>query len=957
MSEPKKYKLLRWLSLLAWLMLLVGLFIPAKFILSTLDTDLPSFQDLENPEYDEASIIYDINETPFGKYYVENREIITYDDLNPLIINALLATEDIRFRSHSGIDLRALLRVAFKTVLMSNQSSGGGSTISQQLAKLLFKRPSLANKSTVEKIIVLLRIKVAEWITAAKLEKSYTKEEIMAMYLNKFEFVNGAHGIQAAAQTYFNKSQEDLKVEEAALLVGMLKNPSLYNPLRFPENATERRDIVLGQLEKHFDTEGLGIDTIIGQSVDMSQFEREAHDTGPAPYFRSELTKWLKNLFDEKGIKKADGTDYNIYTDGLQIYTTIDLNYQRHAEEAVKNHMQWLQDRYWTTWKGKNPWTYEADSLQRIIRKKTLNRKMKETDRYISLHNKYLGQVKAAAQQKFDGIKLSENVIKGLIDVEKRRRSWSGLVNQNVIKKDQRGDYEDLLDDGMWAKIKDQYKALQDAYKETFDKKINMQVFAYNEAGYKEIEMSPRDSVRYHNQHLQASLLSVHPKTGHIKAWVGGPGFNYFKYDHVNSRRQVGSTIKPFVYSTAISLMGLSPCQTYEDIQYTIAPGDANFMVQEEWSPSNANEKFTGNDYNLYQGLLYSKNSITVRLVKEMGNVDVITELLDNVGIDKDATYPDGNPVIPRVPSICLGAVDLTLHEMAGAYTTFANNGVYTEPVFISSIQDKSGKVIYTGVPKSNQAINPLYNGVMVDMLKNNVGGGFGLGVETEAGGKTGTTNDYSDGWFMNITPELVTGVWVGGDDKWIRFLSLDNGQGFVMARPITQKYLKAIEADSLTDFNSKAQFPTPPLGYLDLVDCEKYKQKSVEEEQQNNTLFNQRADEFDDEFSEFDEEFDLEFDEESDEGFDEESSESNETGDDVTGASNSDDEFDESFDEEVKEPDTSAQQKAIPQSSSPNSNTGNILDVLKPPAENKSKEADLPIKTVPSESEGGGGQ
>ncbi len=863
MEGQRKYRILRWLALLLWLLLLIGLIVPTKFILNTLNGDLPTFEDLEDPEYDEASIIYDIKGTPFGKYYVENREIISYGDLNPLIVNSLLATEDIRFRSHSGIDLRALIRVGFKTVLLRQESSGGGSTLSQQLAKLLFKRPSLANKSTIEKVIVLLRTKVAEWITAARLEKSYTKNEIMAMYLNKFEFINGAHGIQAAAQTYFNKNQDKLNVDESALLVGMLKNPSLYNPLRFPENASQRKDIVLSQLKKYYDVSDLGLDTLVGKPVDMSNFEREAHDVGPAPYFRAELTKWLRNLFQEKGIKKADGTDYNIYTDGLKIYTTIDLNYQKHAEEAVRNHMEWLQDRYWDVWKKTDPWTFEADSIQRIIRKNTLDRKIKESDRYLSLHNKYLGKAKAAAQKKYGELKLNENVLKDLISVSTKRRSWSSVSLENKTIKANKDTYRKLLDSGaLWSDLKNQYQALQKDYKEIFKTKVPMQVFAYSEEGYKEVEMSPRDSVRYHNQHLQASLLSVHPKTGHIKAWVGGPGFNYFKYDHVNSRRQVGSTIKPFVYATAISLMGLSPCQEYEDIQYTIAPGDANFLVDEEWSPSNANEEFTGNKYNLYQGLLYSKNSITVRLVKEMGNMDVVIEMLDNAGIDKEAVHSDGSKVIQRVPSISLGAVDLTLKEMAGAYTSFANNGIYTEPIFVAKIEDKSGKIIYTGVPESNQAINPLYNGVMVDMLKNNVGSGYGLGVKTEVGGKTGTTNDYADGWFMSVAPDLVTGVWTGGDDKWIRFQTLQNGQGFVMARPIVQKYLKSIEADSLADFDSEAEFPIPPIGYLDLVDCEKYKQKSIEEEQVNNQI-SSRRDEFDDEFDEFEGEFDEEFNEE----------------------------------------------------------------------------------------------
>ncbi|MBT8230682.1 MAG: transglycosylase domain-containing protein, partial [Bacteroidia bacterium] len=809
MFDSKKYKLLFWLNLILWGILILGIAIAARFIFTTLDHDMPSFEDLENPEYDEASIVYDVNGEAFGKYYVENREIITYDDLSLNIINALLATEDIRFYQHSGVDLKALFRVAFKTLMMGKESSGGGSTISQQLAKLLFKRQSLANKTFIEKALTLLRTKVKEWIIAVKLEKRYTKEEIIAMYLNKFEFINGAHGIQAAAQTYFGISQENLNLPQAAMLVGMLKNPSLYNPLRFPENATQRRNVVLNQMSKHYDVDEQMLDTVMAKQIDMTRFKRDSHDKGPAPYFRSELTKWLRKLFDEKGIRKEDGSEYNIYTDGLKIYTTIDLVFQKHAEQALEEHMARIQDRYWQVWKYRDPWTYEADDVQKKIRKDILERKIKESDRYLALHNRFLASSKAAIQEKYGDIRLSEKVIKGLIALERRRYSWSGLISENIINSEFEREYRRLVkDDQLWSELKSKYQSLQDAYAIEFNKKIEMEVFDYNEEGFTVKEMSPRDSVRYHNKHMQASLLSVDPKSGAIRAWVGGPGFNYFKYDHVNSRRQVGSTIKPFVYATAIGLMGISPCQQYEDIQYTIAPGDANFLVDKEWSPANANEEFTGNKYNLYQGLLYSKNSITVRLVKEMGNVDVIRELLDNAGIDKAQTYPNGDYVIPRVPAICLGAMDLTLFEMAGAYTTFANDGIYTEPIFVSRIEDKTGKIIYTGIPESKRAINPLYNGVMLDMLKNNVGGKYNLGIVTDIGGKTGTTNDYADGWFMSVTPDLVTGVWVGGDDKWIRFLTLEDGQGFVMARPIVMNYIKALEADSLADFEAEAQFP-----------------------------------------------------------------------------------------------------------------------------------------------------
>jgi len=849
--ESKSFSNLRKATIAFWLLIIIGFGSLIVFIANTASGDLPSFSDLENPEYDEASVIYDVQGIAYGKYYVENRELIKYEEINPHVLKALLATEDVRFESHSGVDIRALFRVALKTVLLRKESSGGGSTVTQQLAKLLYKRQSLAGMNKLQRVMSLVQTKVREWITAIKLEKSYTKEEILAMYLNKFEFINGAHGIQAAAQTYFGKDQKDLDMAEAATLVGMLQNPSLYNPVRFPENATARRNVVLKQVEKYFDLDSLVSDSIRESLVDMSNFSREAHDMGPAPYFRSELTKWLRNLFNEEGIKKADGSDYNIYTDGLKIYTTLDLTYQGYAENALEGHMKALQERYWQVWRSLNPWTHEADSFQKELRQASLDRKVKESDRYLSLHDKYLGSYKLNAQELYDGIALNENVIKTLIAVDNKRQSWSSEETQQVLKEKQ-GSYTKLLqNDSLFNALKSSYLALQENYPKVFNTPVEMRVFSYNKQGYETKMMSPLDSVKYHNQHMQASLLAVHPVTGHIKAWVGGPGFNYFKYDHVNSRRQVGSTIKPFVYATGISLMGVSPCQEYEDIQYTIAPGDAGFSLDKEWSPSNANGEFTGNMYNLYQGLLYSKNSITVRLIKEMGNVNVIRELLDNAGISKDATYPNGQLIVPNVPSICLGSMDLTLYEMAGAYTTFANDGIYTQPVFVSRIEDRTGKIIYSSVPETRRAINSLYNGVMVDMLKNNVGGGYGLGIESPAGGKTGTTNDYADGWFMSITPELVTGVWVGGDDKWIRFLTLEDGQGAVMAKPIVKKFLQTLEADSLSGFNSLAEFPTPPSGFLEFIDCQKYKQKSAEEEQ-NFEKINTREDEFEFEFEEF---------------------------------------------------------------------------------------------------------
>jgi penicillin-binding protein 1A len=822
----------KWLLYALWGLTIFG-FLTALIMFITLSRgDIPSFADLENPTYDLASIVYDEKGESFGKYYIENRENIAYDQLSPKVVNALLATEDDRFMSHSGIDLRALFRVGVKTILLSKDDSGGGSTISQQLAKLLFSRPNLKG-GFIGRAIGLVKVKLKEWIVAAKLEKSYTKEEIIAMYLNKFEFINGAHGIQAASETYFSKNQDELEDDEVATLIGMLKNPSLYNPRRFPEKAKDRRNTVLALMENNdLITEELK-DSLSAKEIDMSNFKRETQSEGSAPYFRSELTKYLRNLFKQEGIEKAEGGQYNIYKDGLKIYTTIDLNYQRIAEKSLIDHMEWNQERYWRVWKGMDPWTHEADSLQLEIRKDILSRNIKASDRYLNLRNTHLGSSIADIRKSYGNLPLSDNVIKALVKIENKQSSFRKQIAANKLKLEDQDEFKRLLNDDKWTTLRENWDDLTNTYEQEFKMtKIKMMVYDYGEEKEVEKEMTPYDSVRYHNQHLQAGLLAVEPQTGYIKAWVGGINHKYFKYDHVNSRRQVGSTIKPFVYATAISLQGISPCQEYEDISYSIAPGDANFNLDEQWSPANANEEFSGNKYNLWQGLLYSKNSITVRLVKEMGNVEVIRELLDNAGISKSERYPNGRLVVPRVPSICLGAMDLTLKEMAGAYTTFANNGTYTEPIFIKRIEDKNGKVIYTGIPDRKLALNPIYNSVMLEMLKNNLGGGFNLGTKSPVGGKTGTTNDYADGWFMGVTPELVVGTWVGGDDKWIRFLSLDDGQGFVMARPIVSNFLQDLEKDSLAGFNAKAKFPTPPRGFYDLVDCDRYKQIKPEEEQ-----------------------------------------------------------------------------------------------------------------------------
>lgn len=853
----KKRKLLKPLIILFWILTFLGILIISYVLWSTSQGDLPSFKDLENPEYDLASIVLDRNSETFGKYYIENRQQIEFDDLSPQVLNALMSIEDVRFFDHSGIDLQALFRVAFKTVLLRQESSGGGSTITQQLAKLLYSRPSLSGKSSIGRTMALVDIKLKEWITAVKLETSYTKEEILSMYLNKFEFINGAHGIQSAAEVYFGKNQEDLTTTEAATLVGMLKNPARYNPVRFGERTTERRNVVLDQMRRKHHIGKAAYDSLSTKEIDITNFNRRNHSEGPAPYFRMELTKWLKNLLEETRYHKPEGGKYNIYTDGLKIHTTIDLGYQKHAEAAVMSHMQWNQERYWRVWKGMNPMTYEADSLQLIQRQESVNRRVHYADRYIKLFERTFKELNQQVAKIYDGFRLTEPALRILFDADNYEEGIAEFNDSQL-----QSTYRKITNESIWTSIKDSWNTFKDNVESEFNTKVKMMVFDY-ELGEAETEMSPMDSIRFHLRHLQSGMMAADPKTGHIRAWVGGINHKYFKFDHVNNRRQVGSTIKPFVYATAISLQGISPCQEYDDIQYTVAPGDVGFYVDEEWSPSNANGEFTGNKYNLYQGLLYSKNSISVRLVKEMGSVEVIRDLLHNVGIDKYEKHPSGRLLVPSIPSLCLGSVDLSVSEMVGAYTTFANNGMYTEPVFVDYIEDKSGKIIYRSTPKQKRALNPVDNAIMVGMLKNNTGGRFGMKLKSENGGKTGTTNDYADAWFMGITPNLVVGTWVGGDEKWVRYYTLDDGQGFLTARPVFKEFLRLIEDDEELMYNPDVNFVTPPSEYYDIIDCDLYKQEDVEVEQQARIDEKALSDEFGEEEFDFGEDFEEDFEEE----------------------------------------------------------------------------------------------
>ncbi|MGE5357057.1 MAG: transglycosylase domain-containing protein [Deltaproteobacteria bacterium] len=825
----------------------------AIIFLSISKSGLPSFEELENPDLNLASLIYDTKGREIGKYYYENRVNIAYDSINPFLVQSLLATEDARFFDHSGVDLFAVIRVFTKTVILRNKNAGGGSTITQQLAKLLFERPDLQNKSYFSRTYHLIKIKLKEWLIAIKLEKSYTKEEIIAMYLNKFDFIYGAHGIQAASRVYFGKDQKDLSLIESAVIIGMLKNPSLYNPVRNFDRAIERRNVVLAQLNEYDELSDAHYEALIKLPIDISNFNKARYDDGPAPYFRMELTKWLKKTLNEKKIRKPDGTEYNIYTDGLKIYTTLDIDYQKYAEIAVYEQMKILQKRYFRRWKGMDPMTYEAEEPFQIEkRKQSVESKVINSDRYQRLKNRMLSQFLVKISQNFDGLVLNEKATKGLIEVKDGKKSLEDLIKEKTVNPKSISKIKNLLNHKLWNEYLTQWIKFQNEKEKQFSTKVRMKVFAYNSKLERDTLLSPLDSVLYHIRHLQAGVLAMESGTGKIRAWVGGTGFRYFKFDHINNRRQVGSTFKPIVYATAIAVQGISPCQEFDDIPYSIIPGEGNFNLEEVWSPNNSTETFTGNKYNLYHGLLYSKNSITVKLVKELGNVEVIREVADNMGIDKNKMI-NGSLLLPKVPAIALGSADISLMEMTGAYGTFSNDGIFIKPYFVSHIEDKNGKVIYTHIPEQKRALNPVYNYIMVDMLKNNMAGRFSMyDVRSEIGGKTGTTNDFADGWFISVTPEVVIGVWTGGDEKWVRFYTLDEGQGYTTARPIVQKFLSSLEKDKYVNLNTAKRFKIPAdKSYLDLINCRKYKTQRPDLEFLQSQERNSRKDEFEEEFDE----------------------------------------------------------------------------------------------------------
>ncbi|MBS5205745.1 transglycosylase domain-containing protein [Bacteroides sp. BFG-638] len=714
---------------------------------------MPPVEELENPSYKFATEIFSEDEKVLGtwSYSKENRVYTAYKDLSPSIINALIATEDVRFVEHSGIDAKALFRAFVKRGLMFQKNAGGGSTLSQQLAKQLFTENVARN--TLQRLFQ----KPIEWVIAVKLERYYTKEEILSMYLNKFDFLNNAVGIKTAAYTYFGCEPKDLKVEEAATLVGMCKNPSLYNPVRFNERSRGRRNVVLEQMRKAGYITDAECDSLQALPLKLT-YNRVDHKEGLATYFReylrgvmtapkpvrSDYRGWQMQKFYEDSIawetnplygwcaknKKKDGTNYNIYTDGLKIYTTINSRMQQYAEDAVKEHLgDYLQPVFFKEKEGSKNAPY-ARSLPEKRVEELLTKAMKQTERY-------------------------------------RLMKEAGASEQQIRK--------------------------------AFDTPEEMTVFSWK--GDKDTIMTPMDSIRYYKSFLRTGFMSMDPANGHVKAYVGGPNYVYFQYDMAMvGRRQVGSTIKPYLYTLAME-NGFSPCDQARHVEQTLIDENGT-----PWTPRNANDKRYGEMVTLKWGLANSDNWISAYLMGKLNPYDLV-RLIHSFGVRNKAIDP--------VVSLCLGPCEISVGEMVSAYTAFANKGIRVAPLFVTRIEDSDGNVISTFAPQMEEVISASSTYKMLVMLRAVINEGTGgrvrrYGITADMGGKTGTTNDNSDAWFMGFTPSLVSGCWVGGDERDIHFGRMTYGQGAAAALPIWAMYMKKVYDDPTLGYDQQERFKLP---------------------------------------------------------------------------------------------------------------------------------------------------
>lgn len=768
-KEAKKKKNYRWLWYIVFIpvgLILLMLILTAAGVFGR----MPSFEELENPKSNLATEVISEDGKVLGSFFVQNRSHVQYDDLfptdstrhlrleghrTPPIVAALIATEDARYRDHAGIDLRSLARVGIKTILLSNASQGGGSTITQQLAKNLFPRDTVRNRSKVGRISKLVLAKFKEWITALKLEYNYTKEEIAAMYLNTVEYGSNAYGIKSAAHTFFNKSPEELNIQEAAMLVGVVNAPTRYSPVRNPENALRRRNLVLSRMERAGALSREEFDSISALPITLN-YKPISHNDGQATYFR-EMLRLVMNAdrptrrqfynewdyeeacreYDENPLygwckknTKADGTPYNIYRDGLKIYTTVNSRMQQYAEAALQQQMEQViqpqMDRQYRATRVLFQDT-EPEDRERIMRQA-----IRYSDRY-------------------------------------REMKEAGASNSEI--------------------------------QEAFDRPCSMKVFTYK--GERDTVMTPRDSILHHKRIMRASFVAIEPQTGFVKAYVGGPNFRYFKYDMAKQgKRQIGSTIKPFIYTFAVDHLGMTPCTPVPNLPVTIET-----VGGVAWTPKEAGKvDQLGELHPLYWGLALSRNNYSAWIMKQAKQPEAVADFIHNMGI---------RSFIDPVPALCVGTSESNVYEMVSAFSTFANEGVHNDPIFVTRIEDRQGNLIASFIPQSQDAISEQTAYTMLQMLKKVVTNGtasrlrYAYGMEgVELGGKTGTSQKNRDAWFMCIAPKLAMGAWVGGEDQSVHLSS--RGEGGVVALPIVGDFLRRVHNDSSLGISREDLFPRP---------------------------------------------------------------------------------------------------------------------------------------------------
>ena len=761
MKDTTKKKIIKWFWLLfsAPILLVTGL-----IGLVWAFADIPSFKELEDPDSKLATQVIAEEGEILTTFHIENRSYVTFDELSPNLVNAAVATEDLRFYGHSGIDFVSLGRVIFKTVLGGDSSQGGGSTLTQQLAKTLYPRQDVSSRIPGVSKLKMVWIKLKEWVTAVKLERSYTKDEIMTMYMNQVFFGSNAYGIKAASQTFFGKSPKELTIEEAATLVGMVNKPTRYNPAINPDKSLVRRNFVISQMEKAGFLTKEQRDSIQQVPIALS-YQIQDHNAGLGPYFRDMLRRtmnakepkrssyaqyedyvvdslqWADNAFYGWLNKntKADGSKYNLDRDGLRIYTTINYKMQKYAEEAVAEHLgKDLQKSFWRDirWKKNKPFSNDVDA-------KTVEMLMKQA------------------------------------------RRWSDRYR--TMKNEGASDAE------IWK---------------SFSVPTKMRVFSWNKKGYIDTVMTPDDSIKYYKSHLRAAFMAIEPHTGHVKAYVGGPNYRYFKYDNVRQgKRQVGSTIKPYLYTLAMQA-GMTPCDKVVNVPQTFVVGDTT------WTPKSTDkDEWIGQTVTLKWGLTKSSNNISAYLMKQCGPnamVDMMRKM--GIGCYIDPTY-----------SLCVGSADISVYDMVAAYNTFPSKGVYVSPIFVTRIEDNDGNVLGEFTNPKKEAISDYTAYLMANLMQGVVNSGTGVrlrakyGLKGEIAGKTGTTNDQSDGWFIGYTPSLTAGVWVGAEDRQVHFESLSLGGGSNMALPIWGIFMKKVLEDGTLGVYETDRFMAPPGVSLNL--------------------------------------------------------------------------------------------------------------------------------------------